>query len=262
MNHRYCDVRLALPSGLLAASAPIEAAVRSKLKRGRVDLGLSLKSTAASAGPDFDLAQARVHLDALNALRGALGLQDPVSLAWLIEQPGVTRREGPQAPPVERLLGLVTEAVEDLLKMRAAEGEALARALREHLDRVRGLSEEISGRVQGAVQDRARRLQTRLQQLLGDDKLDEARLAHEVALLADRSDVTEELERIQSHAAQFQGLIEKGGAVGRKLDFMLQELNREANTIGSKCSDAEMAYQVVELKAELERMREQVQNVE
>lgn len=265
VNHRYCELRLNLPPELQALAAPLEAAIRARIQRGRIDVVLSSSLRLEQAGPPvFDHTRAQAYVDALGAMAAQLGLDGrQVPLTWLADQPGVTVAAAePEPASKEAILGLLEEGLSDLLSMRGREGQALAAALLSHLGEVRRLAAELQVRVQGAVQDRADRMRARLGALLGDAALDPARLAQEVALLADRSDVTEELERLESHCVQLEALLKGPGAVGRKLDFLLQELNREANTIGSKCSDATMAHRVVDLKAELERMREQIQNVQ
>ncbi len=266
VNHRFCDVRFNLPRDLEVLVPQLEAAVRDRVRRGRVDVVVVVSfSSDAVVEPSVDLGRARGYLSAYRQLAAALGHTDEVPLVTIAQCPGVMRA------PEARLDGdedrdLVEEAViaslEQLLQMRQAEGDQLARALSDHLDVVAGLRSSIAGAVPRTVVDRQNKLRRRVDELLDERSVDEARLAQEVALLADRSDVTEEVERLDSHLKQFRKLLESSEAVGRKMDFLLQEMNREANTIGSKCNDASVAHQVVDLKAELERLREQVQNVE
>jgi uncharacterized protein (TIGR00255 family) len=156
----------------------------------------------------------------------------------------------------------VLRAVDLAEAMRLAEGEALKTDLEGRRRTLALIMERLAQRVPVAVENSGARLRERLAQLLGDTAVDEARLAQEIAVMADRSDVTEELVRFNSHLAQFDQMMAQDEPVGRKLDFLLQELNREVNTIGSKANDAEVATLVIELKAELEKIREQVQNIE
>lgn len=266
VNHRYCDLKLHLPSELQGLAARLEPVVRRRLSRGRIDVNVSLNGgVEASAAPRVDLARARGYRDALRALSDALGLEGEVSLAMVASAPGVIRPpEGVQdldrvAEVLERI---VEAAVGDLEKMRHREGAALAENLRGHLSATRTFVSAIRLEVPRASEARRAKLEERLAALLGDRGLDPSRLAQEVAVLADRSDITEETERLESHIEQFDRLLQEDEPVGRKLDFLVQEMNREANTVGAKCSDARIAHLVVELKAELERLREQVQNLE
>jgi uncharacterized protein (TIGR00255 family) len=266
VNHRHLDVRPHLPSELATFAKPIEDRVRKVLARGRVDVSLQLESVGSeSRTRSVDIEAARTYLEACRAVAEALDLPLTVSAEHVVDASSALRG----APPPLDLEALeaamasgVDEALGALVQMRSAEGRSLAEELAQHVERVRTLRASIAGDVGRVVQEKKRKLEERVGELLGDSTLDPARVAQEIALLADRMDVTEELERLASHCDQFSGLLSSDSSVGRKLDFLIQEMNREANTIGSKCSDAAIAHVVVELKAELERMREQAQNVE
>lgn len=267
VNHRYCDVRTHLPSELAALSKPLEDYVRKQVTRGRVDVSvqIELRSTEALR-PHVDLDRARMYFEACREVADALELPLTIGAEQVLEASGAIRMTTP--PPdldgaKEALFAAAGDALVALLAMRRAEGAALENDLASHLDGVKALASAIGRDLHRAVADRKRKLEQRIDELLGSEHaLDSNRLAQEVAMIADRVDVTEELERLQSHCDQFKGLLSKESSVGRKLDFLIQEMNREANTIGSKCADAAIAHLVVDLKAELERMREQVQNVE
>ncbi len=270
VNHRYLDARVRLPKPLAAFESDVRAAIQRRFERGKVDL------TVASASGDpkatrleIDLATAQQYLRAAAALRESEGVSGDLSIANVLALPGVARFSEPELPPAELREGLfaaLEEALEALDAMRAAEGAALERDLLARLDRVSELTAflaERSGLVQQSVRERLRKRAQQLEQETG--LLDAARLHQEVVFAADRMDVNEELVRLRSHVAQFREILAGAGArspVGRRLDFLLQEFGREANTVGSKASDAPIAHQIVELKTEIERMREQVQNVE
>lgn len=265
VNHRYCDVRTHLPSELNHLSPEIEARVRRSVQRGRVDISVAIQApTELSLEAVVDLDRARAYHAAYSKLAEALGLEAQLDLALIAQAPGVMRTEAVSSgqDPGPAVLEAVDQALGELARMRDVEGDTLCAQLRGHLHEVSRMVHVIEGLVPRVNEERRRRLAERLQALLGETKLDSARLAQEAALLADRADVTEEVERMASHIGQFLGLLALQDPVGRKLDFLLQEMNREVNTIGSKSSDAELAYVVVDLKAELERLREQVQNLE
>jgi uncharacterized protein (TIGR00255 family) len=270
VNHRHFDARIRLPRPLANLEPDVRARLSARLARGKVDLTVMAPEGGAPAPRlEIDLAAAREYLAAGRALAESDGVPGQLDAAALLALPGVARFVEPAlADGVlrERTLTAVDEGLEALSAMRASEGAALARDLRGRLDRVGALAGEVEQR-SGLVQDAVReRLRKRARQLEADTGLlDEARLHQEVAIAAERMDVTEEIVRLRSHVDQFRELLDAGGPgrpVGRQLEFLLQELVREANTIGSKGSDAPIAHWVVELKTELERLREQVQNVE
>jgi uncharacterized protein (TIGR00255 family) len=184
----------------------------------------------------------------------------------LVEAPGVAGASAPESPPEvemeEALMGALGRAADHLERMRGTEGRSLADAVLAHLDTAQGWTEAVGARIPEVVRARKQKLEVRLSELLGDTALDPSRLAQEVALLADRMDVSEELERLGAHLEHARELLASPDPVGRKLDFLVQEMNRETNTIASKVTDGGVAHIVVELKTELERTREQVQNLE
>lgn len=265
VNHRYCDVRCHLPADLAWLGARLEARVRATIQRGRVELTVQASfADDATVLPVVDLARARGYQQALLQLAAALGLPPELSLTQIAQAPGVVRAEarGDEEAVERAILVALDDAVASVLAMRDREGAALSEVLQGHLERVGSLVGRVREEVPRANADRQRRLRERLEQLVGDLNLDPARLAQEAAVLADRADVTEEIERLGSHVDQFAAILALAEPVGRKLDFLVQEMNREANTIGSKAGDAPLAYLVVDLKTELERIREQVQNIE
>lgn len=266
VNHRYCDVRVHLPPELTGLEGRIEALVRRRVERGRVEVGVEVSfAPGAIAEPRIDLARARGYRAALDRLAADLGIPAAVSLELIASAPGVVRPPDLTVDLDELSTALepaFEAALRDLLAMRDREGEALAAELQRRLVRAQGLVGAVRSHLPGSAKERRARLEARMNELLGDRALDPGRLAMELAVLADRADVSEELARLDSHFAQLELLRSALEPVGRKLDFLLQELNREANTIGSKTASAAIAHVIVELKAELERMREQVQNVE
>jgi uncharacterized protein (TIGR00255 family) len=264
LNHRFVDVRVRLPPEIADQASFLEQAVREKLDRGRIDVMVRLTGSALPPAR-FSVERALMLHAALTSLRDEVApgsdvpLSTLASFATLLLEPAVTDAEA-----VQRALMLaLAHAHERLIEMRRAEGGALSRDLGNRLERTRQLIATIRERASGlAVQQRAR-LRDRLERLLaGTAPLDPTRLEGEVALMADRVDISEELSRLDSHLEQVHRMLEAEGPVGRKCDFLLQEVARELNTAGAKSQDAPVAQLVVEAKVEVERMREQVQNVE
>jgi uncharacterized protein (TIGR00255 family) len=270
VNHRFLEARIRLPKLLAAHEAEVRSRIQQRFDRGKVDLAVS--SAGGEPRPtqlEIDIGAAQQYLRVAAALRESEGVSGELSVATVLSLPGVARFVEPELPAEavrEGLLRAVEAALEGLDAMRSAEGAALERDLLARLARVAELThflEERSGQVQQAVRERLRKRAEQLGQETG--LLDPARLHQEIVIAADRLDVNEELVRLRSHVEQFREILAGAGPrspVGRRLDFLLQEFGREANTIGSKGSDAPIAHQIVELKTEIERLREQVQNVE
>jgi len=270
VNHRHLDARVRVPPFLSSCEADLRARIQQKISRGKVDLTLAVAAdSCVSARVEVDRGVAEAYGRAARELAEIDAVEGSLSLDTLIGLPGVARLTEPELPfdeLLEVLLGGVDEALDALAAMRAAEGRAIERDLLARLDRVEALAsaiEQRSGRVGDAVRDRLRKRTEQLQ--LETGLLDEARLHQEIVLAADRLDVTEEIVRLRSHIGQFREIVQSAAGdapVGRRLEFLLQEFVRETNTIGSKGGDAPIAHDVVELKTELERIREQALNVE
>lgn len=264
VNHRFLDVRVRAPRELADLAAFAEQLGRERLSRGRIEVAIRVESSSGQAIA-LDAERARAAFQALCALRDELAPGSEVPLSVLAAVPDLF------APATERARDTMRAACRDafdravvaLEAMRTDEGRALCEDLRGRLHAVRRAADSIGTRAPQLVEGYHRRLRNRIARLVGGDApLDPGRLEQEIALLADRSDVSEELTRLSSHCAQFEALFDSKDACGRRLDFLLQEMVREVNTIGSKAQDAEVAHLVVDAKSELERMREQVQNVE
>jgi uncharacterized protein (TIGR00255 family) len=265
VNHKFCEVKVRLPRELGALEIDATRAVKEKLARGGVEVTVRRAGGAGGLAPRVDAALAEAYARAFAEVGARLGIPGGPALSDVIGADGVVRLEE-RAVDVEaartalgRALG---HALEALVAMRAREGEALARDLEARLASVEALVGRVGQLSPRAVEHHRARLEERIAELSRGIPLDPARLAQEVALFADRTDVAEEITRLQSHVAQARALLRSGEPAGRKLDFLVQEMHREANTIGSKSQSAEIAGVVVQLKAEIERMREQVQNVE
>ncbi len=265
LNHRYLDVRARASQEIAEHATWLEQLVRQKLSRGRYDVSARAEGSVTPE-PQLSTGRARSLFRQLRELATELGVPEPNSVEWLTALPEVLERPtlSQVAPARQALEQAMTRALADLDAMRLAEGKALDVDFRERLGRIRTLLDQLAARTPQLVEEYRDRLKNRLERLLASQPaaLDPSRLELEVALLADKSDVNEELVRLSSHLEQFEGFLAQEEAVGRRLDFLLQEIGREVNTAGSKCQDATVAHTVVDLKAEVERLREQVQNVE
>jgi uncharacterized protein (TIGR00255 family) len=263
VNHRFVDLKLRAQVAPVLEDA-IGARIRGALERGAVTVSIHLDRDGAGGVQRVDFAAARTVHAELTALAGDLGIAGP-DLKLVLAQPGVmvASAADPDAEPDVAIVAALDVAIRQLVEMRAVEGGALATELGQRLGelaQLRAKMQALAGAVPAQVQ---RRLHERLQRLLGDDAPpDPARVAQELALLADRADITEELVRLGSHLEQAAALIAGTGASGRRLDFLVQEIGRELNTIGSKSQHTEITGAIVEAKAVLEKVREQVQNVE
>jgi len=268
VNHRHLDISLKLPRALAVYEPDARRLIQAAVQRGRVDVSATLTPAGGGSGTTLSVnaAQAREYATAARAVADELRLTATLRVEWLLAQPGVLTRDTEPAVAPEEGWALVAQALEaalaDLVARREAEGKALAQelgALHETLEAEMGL---VAARVPVAQTRRMTRLRERIQALLGEIPVDEGRLATEVAALAERADITEELARLRVHLGDLRARIDEGGQVGRPLDFLIQEINREVNTVGSKADDLEISQAVIAAKATLEKIREQVQNIE
>jgi len=268
VNHRFFDLKLRTGPLDPRVEDAVGQGIRKRAERGAFTVTLRDEVAGQRGGPlRVDIEAARAVHAALEELRRALGYDQPVPLALVLEQPGIVAQVD-TAAEAESILAALAPALEaaldELVAMRRREGAVLARDLGARLERLAALAIEIEALAAGAPAALAEKLRERVDKLLASAgvALDEARLAVEIAALADRTDVTEELVRLRAHLAALRGHLAEDVPVGRRLDFLVQEVGREVNTIGSKSQSSEIARRVVEAKAELEKIREQVQNVE
>jgi uncharacterized protein (TIGR00255 family) len=266
VNHRYGDITVKAPRSLMALEGEVRKRVGERLKRGRIDVYINLEHSAAGGKvPVLDQALAENYLRLFSQMQQDYDLRGEMTLPLLVSQRDViTLQEIDPAVDEVRAglddaLDLAVDAVE---RMRMAEGEATSRDI---VARMILLEELLAAAQQRAPQvplEWQAKLRERLQKLGNGIEVDPQRVAQEIALFADRCDISEELTRFRSHLEQVRGLLAAEEPVGRQIDFLVQELNREANTMGSKSNDVELTRQVVAIKAELEKIREQVQNIE
>ncbi len=267
VNHRYGEISVRLPRSFYALENEVKRQAASVLKRGKIDISVQWDESAAeNIAPQLDMAVARGYYEAYARLAKELNLPQDAPPSFIMSQKGVMKESAggssDEAELQPYLIDAVQVAVAALDGMRIREGEALNADLQARREQIAEWSAQIGERTPQMVTEYHQKLKVRLDQLLEGIEMDGSRLAQEVALLADRCDVTEELVRLASHFNQFDEALRICEPVGRKLDFLMQEMNREVNTIGSKSNDAGITSVVIQIKAEMEKMREQVQNVE
>ena len=268
VNHRHLDVSLKLPRVLSGFESDARRLVQAAVQRGRVDVSAALTAAEGTVlNPlTVNVAQAREYAEAARTLADALDLSDGPSLAWVMGQSGVlTREEQTPLSPEEAwslLEKALSAALAEMVERRETEGAALGQELTSLGSALAAGMETVAQRAPAAVERRAARLRERMQAMLAGAELDPARLATEVAVWADKTDVSEELARLQAHLTQLTTLLAGDDPVGRTLDFLIQEIHREVNTIGSKADDLEISQAVIAAKGTLEKMREQAANLE
>lgn len=266
VNNRYLDCNVKLPRMYSYAEEPIKQLVKNQITRGKVDVMLSV--TGAGAEPveiSLNRPVLESYLSAMKLMTQEYGVKDDVSASVLSRLPDVftvEKKTEDEEQVIQSLLQAVSAALEQYHAMRETEGLALKQDLLSRRDTILALVSRVEEKSPVTVAEYRERLRAKMREVLENTNLDEGRILTEAAIFADKTAVDEETVRLRSHLDQMETMLNDGGAVGRKLDFLLQEMNREANTIGSKGNDLEQARTVVEIKAELEKIREQTQNIE
>ncbi|MEL4861296.1 YicC/YloC family endoribonuclease [Pseudoflavonifractor phocaeensis] len=266
VNNRYLDCVVKLPRMYNFAEDAVKAAVQQRVSRGKVEVYLSVgPSETGGVSISVNRPVADGYYSALRELADAYSLADDISVSLLSRFPDVflvERTEEDRDEAVAGLLEALSKALDEFDAMREREGAKLAEDVRNRAETIKQLTAQVEERAPGIVADYRAKLTAKLQEILGSTQIDESRILTEAAIYADKVAVDEETVRLRSHLDQLAGMLEQGGSVGRKLDFLIQEFNREANTIGSKCNDVETGRLVVDIKAEIEKIREQIQNLE
>ena len=266
VNNRYLDCTVKLPKALTFAEDAVKQAVKQAVSRGKVDVFITMRSEGGSeAKVTLNPTMVEGYLAAMNEMAEKYGITNDVSVSVIARMPDVFTIEKPEVDEEQLkgdLLAVVCAALEGYNAMRTAEGAALDADLRSRGETILGLVAQVEAGNGQTVIDYRTRLENKLREVLANTAIDENRILTEAAIFADKVAVDEETVRLRSHLKQMNAMLDAGGAMGRKLDFLLQEMNREANTIGSKCSDVNLARIVVDIKAELEKIREQTQNIE
>ena len=266
VNNRYLDCNVKMPRSLSFAEEAVKQAVKQAVSIGKVDVYISVKSeTADDTKITLNTAVLEGYLTAMRQMVTDFGVKDDISVSTVSRLPEVFSVEKPEVDEEQLkadLLSVVDKALAGYNAMRETEGKALDADLRSRGNTILELVANVEAGNGQTVIDYRTRLENKLKEILSNTSIDEGRILTEAAIFADKVAVDEETVRLRSHLEQMNTMLTGGGAVGRKLDFLLQEMNREANTIGSKCTDVRLARIVVDIKAELEKIREQTQNIE
>ena len=266
VNNRYLDCSVKLPRSLSFAEETVKQAVKATISRGKVDVFISVHSEAAAdVKITLNTPVVEGYLAAMKELVENYGVKDDISVSTLSRMNDVftvERAEVDEEQLLADLMSVVSKALAAYDAMRTTEGKALENDLRSRGNTILELVSQVEAGNGQTVIDYRTRLENKLKEVLNNTTIDESRILTEAAIFADKVAVDEETVRLRSHLEQMNTMLTNGGAIGRKLDFLLQEMNRESNTIGSKCSDVKLARIVVDIKAELEKIREQTQNIE
>ncbi len=266
VNNRYLDCTVKLPRSLSFAEDAVKQAVKATISRGKVDVYITVHAEgAADVKVTLNEAMVEGYLAAMKQMVDQFGVQDDISVSLISRMPEVFSVEKPEVDEEllkADLMSVVAKALANYDAMRTQEGKALEADLRNRGNTILELVSQVEAGNGQTVIDYRTRLENKLREVLANTAIDESRILTEAAIFADKVAVDEETVRLRSHLEQMNNMLTTGGAVGRKLDFLLQEMNREANTTGSKCSDVRLARIVVDIKAELEKIREQTQNIE
>ena len=267
VNHRYLDLNIRMPRMLMHLEDRVRSIIKEEVARGKLEVSIMCHSSAKEdLEVNINEALGQAYLEGVRSLGSKFSLEDDLKLSHLIgvsDLVVIQKQAGNLEAVGETIEKALREALKAFLEMRGKEGQTLKEDILSKNTGLSKLLQEVNNRSPFVVENYRERLKNRLDQLLGDGmNIDESRLAMEVAILADKSAIDEEITRLGSHFNQLEEILQAGGPVGRKLDFLMQEMNREANTIGSKANDYEITKVVVSLKTEIEKIREQVQNLE
>jgi len=266
VNHRFLEISLRLPTVLFPMEAELKKKITEKCKRGRIEVSIRMEEeNNSTAKAHLNLEAARGYFEILSRIKEEFKLSDEVSLKTLASFRDIFTTTS-EVQLSDDLVNVVNdslrEALSVMVQMRREEGIAMYEDMQGRLGAIRGLIDEIKARAPQVVFEYQKRLAERIKELTSGYQMDEGRLVQEVAIMAERSDITEEIVRLQSHIKQFEDLLQSDEAEGKKIDFLLQEMNREINTSGSKSNDLEIARRVIEAKSEMSKLREQAQNIE
>ena len=266
VNNRYLDCSVKMPRSVSFAEDAVKQAVKNTISRGKVDVFITVHAEgAADVKVTLNTAMVEGYLAAMKQMVETYGVQDDISVSAISRMPEVFMVEKPEVDEeqlLSDLMSVVAKALESYDAMRGAEGKALENDLRSRGNTILELVSQVEAGNGQTVIDYRARLYNKLKEVLANTAIEESRILTEAAIFADKVCVDEETVRLRSHLEQMNTMLTTGGAIGRKLDFLLQEMNRESNTIGSKCTDVKLARIVVDIKAELEKIREQTQNIE
>ena len=269
LNHRYLELSLRIPANLLPLEMEIKKKINEHLIRGKIDITIRRETYSGIEGSrllEVNLPLVKNYYDLLIQLKDLFNLKEDITLDMMAGLKDVfiplETLEDEITVLWEGLVGVLSNAIAALIDMRQKEGEVLGQDLKARLYLINEHLDEIDARAPQIVLEYQKRLVARIRELMDGMVIDESRLSQEVAIMSEKSDITEEIVRFRSHIKQFLEMLKSPEAIGRKVDFLIQEMNREVNTIGSKSDDAEISCHVIEIKSELAKLREQVQNLE
>ncbi|MDF2839649.1 MAG: YicC-like protein [Clostridia bacterium] len=265
VNHRYSDISVRMPRMVTALEEKVREYVGTKLSRGKIDIYINYDSFGQDTKVKLDTNLAAAYVDSLNTLKEQFSIKDEISLSLLTRFSDILKLET-EEQDLDFLWGIMSSALEQavgaLVDMRSREGERLSRDMILKLDFIKTTVDEIKAKSSDLVEVYKNKLYDKIRELTKDVQLDENRLLTEVAIFADKASIDEEIVRLGSHIEEFKKTLSINGSIGKKLDFIVQEMNREINTIGSKSSDLGVVNNVIGIKTEIEKIREQVQNIE
>jgi uncharacterized protein (TIGR00255 family) len=265
VNHRYSDISVRMPRSLSSLEEKVRELINEEIYRGKIDVYINYSSFGQNSKIMIDTNLAENYVNSLNMLKEQFGIKDEISLSLLTRFPDILVTET-EEQNFDELWLVLKEALESALKalveMRQREGERLKADLLLKLDGIKGIIMDVKGKSYSIVDEYKNKLYDRIKELTKEIPIDENRLLTEVAIFADKSSIDEEIVRFESHIEEFKKTINQGGSVGKRLDFIIQEMNREVNTIGSKVTDLSILNNVINMKTEIEKIREQVQNIE
>ena len=265
VNHRYLDISIKLPRQLNYLEEPIKKVINSKLKRGKLDIILSFENYSQE-GRKIKLNKelAKMYIEELKSLADEEGISSNIEVVDIAKFPDILNLKIEQDDETikNEAISVLEKAVDQLYEMRQIEGKRIAEDLLKRIEIIDDKVTKISEKSTGLIQEYVVKLEGRVREILQTEEIDKSRIAQEVVIYADKCSIEEEITRLKSHVSQFKDLLQSDGAVGKKLDFLVQEMNRETNTIGSKSACLEITNSVIDIKTELENIREQIQNIE
>ncbi len=265
VNHRYLDICVKMPRVLSYLEEEVKKQISSQIKRGKVDVFITFENNSIEDKEiKINTEIAKIYIEELKKLAKQENILDNIEVTEISKLPDVLTIQNNQEDETikDALLEAVSNATENLVQMRSIEGNKMADDLVARIQGIKEKVEEISSLSTGLIEEYVVKLEGRIKEILKNQDIDESRLAQEVVIYADKCSIEEEVTRLKSHISQFEKLIKTDEAIGKKLDFIIQEMNRETNTIGSKANNLEITNGVIDIKTELENIREQVQNIE
>ena len=265
INHRFADINVKMPRVLSYLEEDVKKEVLKQISRGKIEVFITYSNSSSENNEvKINTEIAKLYINELRNLAETEGLQSNIEVTEVAKFPDVLKikSNNDDEKIKEELLEVVKNATTNLVNMRTVEGEKIEQDLSDRLNDIETKTFEISKLSTGLIEDYVVKLENRIKELLKTEEIDKSRLAQEVVIYADKCSVEEEITRLKSHIAQFRNMLENEGAIGKKIDFLIQEMNRETNTIGSKANNLEITNNVIEIKTQLEDIREQIQNIE